>query len=74
MDEQMESEVLKIFAYDCVDKLKIEPKVIKNHQSEEVQAYDIQEEIITTKSTYKVPNIKVPIVGAKISCCLIHQS
>ena len=63
-----------MFACGCVDKLRMEPKVGRNHQSEEVEFYDIQGEIITTETTCEVLSIALPIAEANVSCCLTHQS
>ena len=57
-----------MFICGCVDKLKMEPKVGRNHQSEEVEAYDIQEEIITAETTCEVPSTTLPIVEENVSC------
>ena len=58
-----------MFVYGCMDKLRMEPKVEKNHESEEVQAYDTQKQSITLETICEVPNIALPVVGANVSCC-----
>ena len=74
IDEEMEGEVLQMFACGCVDKLRMEPKVGKDHQSEEVEAYDSQKQSITSETICEVPNVALPTVEANVSCCLTHQS
>jgi hypothetical protein len=36
MDDEMESEVLQMFVCGCVDKIRVEPRINKNQQSEDV--------------------------------------
>jgi hypothetical protein len=38
MDDEMESEVLQMFACGYVDKIKVEPRFSNDQQDEEVQA------------------------------------
>ena len=71
MDDEMESEMLQMFFYGCINKIRVEPRVNKNQHDEEVQANNIQKDIITTESTYEVPNIEGPIMKANVSCYMI---
>jgi hypothetical protein len=36
MDDEMESEILQMFSYSCVNKIRVEPRANKNQQDEEV--------------------------------------
>ena len=36
MDDEMENEILQMFFYGCVDKIRMEPRTNKNQQDEEV--------------------------------------
>jgi hypothetical protein len=61
-----------MFACGCVDKIKMEPRVSKNQQGEEVQASNTkenEEEIITAKSTGEVPSTEGSIMEANVFCC-----
>ena len=74
IDEEMEGGVLQMFACGCVHKLKMEPKVGKDNQSEEVEAYDTQKQSITSETICEVPNMALHVIEANVSCCLTHQS
>jgi predicted nuclease of predicted toxin-antitoxin system len=56
MDDEIESEILQMFACNCVDKIRVEPRANKNQQDEEVQASSTQKDIITVESTCEVPS------------------
>jgi hypothetical protein len=61
-----------MFACGCVDKIKMEQRVSKNQQGEEVQASNTkenEEEIITAKSTGEVPSTEGSIMEANVFCC-----
>jgi hypothetical protein len=72
LDDEMESEILQMFSYGCVDKIRMEPRTNKNQQDEEIQASNTQKDIIIVESTCEVPNTEGPIMEANVSCCMTY--
>lgn len=74
MDDEMESEVLQMFACGCMGNIKVEPRISNNQQGEGIQGSSTKKEIITTESTVEALSTEGPIVEANVSCCATHKS
>ena len=77
MDDELESEVLEMFTYSCVDKIKEGPKVSMNQKDEEVQASITKKngnDTLKVGNTRKIPNTEKPTLGINVSCCMTHMS
>ena len=76
INDELKSEVLQIFTCGCVDKIKKESKVSKNHEDKEVQASITKNEddTLTARNISEVPSKKGPTLGVNVSCCMTHMS
>ena len=77
MDDALENEVLQMFIFDCMDKIKEEPKDSKNQQNEDVQANITkknEDDTLMAGSIDKVPRTKGPTLDVNVSCCMTHTS